>query len=184
MKISAALRRRVRSSDRCSRNVMRASSTALRSRSSVTPGQPFFVAGGGGGGGATPGSGGGGGVPFRAGIRSSSERVWVMLARLLSRLEIGGVTRGGPPSRPGCSGAGVGERGKVPIGGPFGGIGAGVGERGAAAGGGGGGGAIDGGGQGAADSSTGAADAIGSGGGVAVASSSAAAAMAACAACD
>src|SRR5437762_11930183 len=156
---------------------MRASSTATRSRSSAKSGQPCFVAGGGGGG-ATPGSGGGGGAPFLAGIRSFSESTWVMLARLLSRLEIGGVTRWGPPSRPGESGAGVGERGKVPIGGPFGGRDAGAGERA----GGGGGGASDGGGQGAADSSPGDAAAIGSGGGVAGAS--AAAAMAAAAACE
>ena len=79
-----------------------------------------------------------------------------MLARSLDRAEIGGVTRGGPPRRPGWSGAGVGDRGngvgdrgKVPMGAPVGGGGTG-----------GSGGAASCGGQGADDS------AIGSGGGV------------------
>src|SRR5262245_17112339 len=177
---------------------MRAFSTDLRSGSSSRSGslsgvsgasatdQPFLVPGGGGtpgrGGGAPGRGGGGGGTPLAAGSRSSSDSTCVMLARLPSRLEIGGVTRCGPPRRPGGSGAGVGERGTVPpaTGGASGGNGVGVGERGkvpiggvgvrgkvptgAAVGGGGTpgtGGAASCGGQGAALSA-----AIGSGGGV------------------
>src|SRR4051812_37231273 len=111
---------------------MRASSTDLRSGSlsgggagsaAVDTRQAFLTPGAGG----TPGSGGGkdgggGGPPFFNGSRSSSDSVWVTFAFLPSRLEIGGVTRCGPPSRPGWNGAGVGERGNVPSGGVTGGV--------------------------------------------------------------
>src|SRR6185436_7173114 len=118
---------------------MRASSTRARSGSLScwtglsgvdTRVQPFLVPGGGGG---TPGSGGGngGGPPFLAGCRSSSVSTWVMLARSLDRLEIGGVTRWGPPRRPGGNGVGVGERGNVPAGGPASGLGGRGGGQGA-----------------------------------------------------
>ena len=57
-----------------------------------------------------------------SGSRSSSVSIWVVLALLPSRLEIGRRHPLAPAARrPGGSGAGVGERGKVPTGGADGG---------------------------------------------------------------
>src|SRR5450631_735945 len=65
----------------------------------VTRGRPIRLAGGGCR--SSPGSGGGVGLRFDCGAlasRSASERACVVLARSPSRLEMGGVTRGAPPS--------------------------------------------------------------------------------------